>query len=198
LAGLIPIVLWRRASYRVRDRRNDHDERISSRRPGPALFSLIALASPGDAQRTRQQPAGKAGKAGTAKTTAKSGGANRTVKNTNVKNANVKNTNVKNTNVNVNRNVTVNRDVDVHAWGRAPVRVGRYAWPGGYSYVRRPIGYVLPRAFLAPTYYYSGYGALGLAAPMAGHQWVRYGPDLFLVQLGTGRVVDVRYGVFEG
>jgi Ni/Co efflux regulator RcnB len=31
---------------------------------------------------------------------------------------------------------------------------------------------------------------------MAGYQWIRYGPDLFLVDIATGNVVDVRYGVF--
>jgi Ni/Co efflux regulator RcnB len=31
---------------------------------------------------------------------------------------------------------------------------------------------------------------------MAGYQWVRYGPDLLLVDIATGQVVDVRYGVF--
>jgi Ni/Co efflux regulator RcnB len=163
--------------------------------PALALLSLIALAGPADAQRTRQQPAAGAGKAGSAKTNAKSAGANRNANNTNVRNTNVKNTNV---NVNRNTNVNVNRNVDVHTWGRAPIRAGAYGWPHGYSYVRRPVGYMLPRAFLASPYYYSGYAALGLAAPMAGHQWVRYGPDLLLVQVATGRVVDVRYGVFAG
>ncbi|QIK96913.1 RcnB family protein [Sphingomonas sp. HDW15A] len=157
-----------------------------------ALLSLISIATPASAQRDRQRPAGtaKAGKA-------KAGTVNRTGAGTAATTRAGKNTNVNvNRNVDVNRNVNVNRDVDVHAWGRAPVRAGRYAWPGGYAYVRRPIGYVLPRAFLAPAYYYSGYAALGLAAPTAGYQWVRYGPDLFLVQVATGQVVDARYGVF--
>ncbi len=96
----------------------------------------------------------------------------------------------------MNRNVNVNRDVDVHVWGRAPIRASAYAWPRGYAYVRRPVGYIMPRPFLTSAYYYSGWRALGLAAPMAGYQWVRYGSDLLLVQVSTGRVTDVRYGVF--
>ena len=56
----------------------------------------------------------------------------------------------------------------------------------------------MPRPFLTSAYYYTGYAALGLAAPHAGYHWVRYGPDLLLVQAATGRVTDVRYGVFEG
>lgn len=107
-----------------------------------------------------------------------------------------RNTNVnKNTDVNVNRNVNVDRDVHVYHGNR--VHAGRYAWPHGYAYGRRAVGYIMPRPFLASTYYYSGWRALGLAAPLAGHQWVRYGEDLLLVQVATGRVVDVRYGVFD-
>ena len=101
----------------------------------------------------------------------------------------------RNTNVNVNRNVTVDRDVHVYRGKR--VHAGRYAWPPGHAYGRRAIGYIMPRPFLTSAYYYSGWRALGLAAPLAGHQWVRYGEDLLLVQVATGRVVDVRYGVFD-
>ncbi len=56
---------------------------------------------------------------------------------------------------------------------------------------------MLPGAFLTGAYYYTGYGALGLPAPPGGQQWVRYGDDLLLVEIGTGRVIDVRYGVFD-
>jgi Ni/Co efflux regulator RcnB len=38
--------------------------------------------------------------------------------------------------------------------------------------------------------------ALGLIAPPANFQWVRYGPDLMLVNILTGNVVDIQYGVF--
>jgi Ni/Co efflux regulator RcnB len=56
----------------------------------------------------------------------------------------------------------------------------------------------MPRPFLASAYYYSAWSTLGLMAPQSGYQWVRYGPDLLLVEIVTGRVVDVRYGVFQG
>lgn len=106
-------------------------------------------------------------------------------------------------NVNRNANVNVNRNVNVNArgvgyWGRPAIAGPRYAWPRGYAYVRRPIGYIMPRPFLAATYYYTAWATLGLAAPPANYQWVRYGPDLFLVDTLTGRVTDVRYGVFAG
>ncbi|MEJ0065348.1 MAG: RcnB family protein [Caulobacteraceae bacterium] len=32
--------------------------------------------------------------------------------------------------------------------------------------------------------------------PPPGSRWVRYGPDLLLVNLTTGRVEDTAYGVF--
>jgi Ni/Co efflux regulator RcnB len=56
----------------------------------------------------------------------------------------------------------------------------------------------MPRPFLTSAYYYTSWSTLGLTSPMAGYQWVRYGPDLLLVEIGTGRVADVRYGVFAG
>ena len=58
------------------------------------------------------------------------------------------------------------------------------------------IGAVLPPVFLASAYYYSDWAALGLLPPQPGFQWVRYGPDLLLVDVITGQVVDVVYGAF--
>jgi Ni/Co efflux regulator RcnB len=55
----------------------------------------------------------------------------------------------------------------------------------------------MPAVFLTSTYIYTNYYALGLGAPPAGYYWVRYGPDLLLVQSGTRRVVDVIYGAFR-
>jgi Ni/Co efflux regulator RcnB len=81
-------------------------------------------------------------------------------------------------------------------WNRARINAGRFVYPRGYAYRRWTVGRVLPRVFLVPTYYYRGYAALGLAVPPANYQWVRYGPDLLLVSIGTGNIVDIRYGVF--
>jgi Ni/Co efflux regulator RcnB len=71
-----------------------------------------------------------------------------------------------------------------------------YRWPVGFTYRRWVVGRPLARALIAPAYYYPGYAALGLAAPPANYQWIRYGPDLMLVNTATGNVVDIRYGVF--
>jgi Ni/Co efflux regulator RcnB len=181
-----------------------------------AFISLLALSAAGEAQRGQGGGHGGAGAHASANkgahASANRGGqananrgahanANRGAnangnanvnRNTNVnRNANVNRNVNRNTNVNVNRNVNVN-------WNRAPVRAGVYAWPRGYAYGRRPVGYIMPRPFLTATYFYAGWAALGLAAPHAGYQWVRYGSDLLLVEIGTGRVADVRYGVFAG
>jgi Ni/Co efflux regulator RcnB len=58
------------------------------------------------------------------------------------------------------------------------------------------VGAILPPLFLTPAYYYTDWAGLGLPPPEPGFQWVQYGPDLLLVNVATGRVVDVAYGVF--
>jgi Ni/Co efflux regulator RcnB len=101
-----------------------------------------------------------------------------------------------NRNVNRTTNVSINRTYHPGNWTRARVRAAQYYWPRGYAYRRWVVGRVLPRAFLVSTYYYARWAALGLAAPPSGYRWVRYGPDLLLVNITTGNVVDIRYGVF--
>jgi Ni/Co efflux regulator RcnB len=76
------------------------------------------------------------------------------------------------------------------------VHVAPFVYPRGWAYQRWAIGAVLPPLFLAPAYYYSGWAALGLPPPQPGFQWVRYGPDLLLVNVTTGQVVDTIYGAF--
>jgi Ni/Co efflux regulator RcnB len=51
--------------------------------------------------------------------------------------------------------------------------------------------------FLAPAYYYADWATLGLDPPMPGFQWVRYGPDLLLVNVTTGEVVETIPDAFE-
>lgn len=77
-----------------------------------------------------------------------------------------------------------------------PVHGRPYRYPHGYSYRRWSIGLLLPSLFLAPTYYYDDYYGLGLGGPPPGYRWVRYGPDLLLVNLRTRRIVDVIYDAF--
>ncbi len=83
-----------------------------------------------------------------------------------------------------------------HGRGFNRVHLAPFVYPPGYAYRRWAVGALLPPLFLAPAYFYGGWGALGLPPPQPGFQWVRYGPDLLLVNVGTGQVVDVAYGVF--
>ncbi len=76
------------------------------------------------------------------------------------------------------------------------VHVTPFVYPNGWAYRRWAIGAALPALFLAPAYYYTDWAAFGLPPPDRGFQWVRYGPDLLLVNVSTGEVVDVIYGAF--
>jgi Ni/Co efflux regulator RcnB len=72
-----------------------------------------------------------------------------------------------------------------------------FHYPRGYKYRHWGIGALLPLIFLSPNYIYSDWRLMGLEPPPPGYYWVRYGPDLLLVQRGTRRIVDVIYGAFR-
>jgi Ni/Co efflux regulator RcnB len=89
----------------------------------------------------------------------------------------------------------------IHRPGYRPRHVHRihvsvFHYPRGYRYHRWVIGRVLPRIFLSHQYYYDNWYDLGFGQPPHHYRWVRYGPDLLLVDLRTGRIADVVYGVF--
>jgi len=66
-----------------------------------------------------------------------------------------------------------------------------FRYPRGYSYRRWSVGAFLPSLFLSSTYFWNDWRALGVGAPPPGRRWVRYGPDLLLVNVRTRRVEDV-------
>ena len=76
------------------------------------------------------------------------------------------------------------------------VQIRPFVYPQGYGYQRWAVGARLPPIFFTPDYYYADWSALGLDPPAPGYQWVRYGPDMLLVELDDGQVVDVVYDVF--
>lgn len=76
------------------------------------------------------------------------------------------------------------------------IHAAPFIYPHGWHYRQWSIGVRLPSIFLVPEYYYPDYVGLGLQAPLPGFAWVRFGPDLLLVNLSTGVVIDVAYGVF--
>ncbi len=71
-----------------------------------------------------------------------------------------------------------------------------FVYPPGWEYRRWAVGGILPPIFLAPDYYFMDWAALGLPPPPPGDQWVRYGPDLLLVDVSSGQIVDVIYDAF--
>lgn len=77
-----------------------------------------------------------------------------------------------------------------------PIHGPAFRYPRGYSYRRWSIGLLLPSLFLSSSYYFDNYPALGVGPPPPGCRWVRYGPDLLLVDVRTGRIRDVLYGAF--
>lgn len=76
------------------------------------------------------------------------------------------------------------------------IRAQSFRYPRGYHYRRFSTGSILPSLFLSSLYFWNDYGALGLGAPPRGYVWVRYGPDLLLVNRYNGRIADVIYGAF--
>lgn len=83
-----------------------------------------------------------------------------------------------------------------HGHAFNPVHAAPFVYPAGWGYRRWGIGMALPAIFLAEAYWYADWATLGLAPPEPGFRWVRYGPDVLLVNMETGQVVDVAYGVF--
>ena len=77
-----------------------------------------------------------------------------------------------------------------------PIHRPHYRYPHGYHYRRWHVGLILPHVFLSNYYYFNDWGALGIGPPPPGYVWVRYGPDLLLVNRYNGRIRDVIYGAF--
>ncbi len=77
-----------------------------------------------------------------------------------------------------------------------PIHRPGWIYPPGWAYRRWAIGVLLPNLFLGRTYYYDDWWQMGLEPPPPGYRWVRYGPDLLLVQVRTRRIADVIYGAF--
>jgi hypothetical protein len=77
------------------------------------------------------------------------------------------------------------------------VQLSPFVYPNGWAYRRWAIGAALPALFLAPAYYYADWATLGLDPPPPGFQWVRYGPDLLLVNVADGQIAETIYDAFE-
>jgi Ni/Co efflux regulator RcnB len=79
---------------------------------------------------------------------------------------------------------------------RPSIRGPAFRYPPGFAYRRWTTGALLPPIFLSAPYFYESFSSLGLAPPPPGYRWVRYGSDILLVNVVTGRIADVVDGVF--
>lgn len=70
---------------------------------------------------------------------------------------------------------------------RGPAYVG----PRGYAYRPVTVGYRFAPAYYHNRYWVRDYARYRLPAPGRFHQWVRYGNDVVLIDVRSGRVVRV-------
>ncbi len=93
-----------------------------------------------------------------------------------------------------------NLDAPVYVYrGRAcaPLLASDYLWPQGQAYRRYTVGMRLPQSYWIAPYVMTRYASAGFDRPKEGAQWIRYGPDLLMVDLAVGDVIEVVYGVFD-
>ncbi len=100
------------------------------------------------------------------------------------------------------RSVTTHRTaVNVRSYRRnftAPHRYhyGSYNRPSGWYAHRWVYGERLPHDWYGRDYWIGDYISIGLIGQPDGYQWVRVGDDALLVDVDTGEVLQVEYGVF--
>ncbi|WP_028969936.1 RcnB family protein [Sphingomonas sp. URHD0057] len=81
-----------------------------------------------------------------------------------------------------------------HQYQFKRIRAKHYRYPRGYHYRLWAVGHILPALLFSSAYYYDDYHHVGY--PPHGYRWVRYGPDLLLVNIHTHRIAYVVTGVF--
>jgi Ni/Co efflux regulator RcnB len=75
-------------------------------------------------------------------------------------------------------------------------KVGPYHRPVGWAVHRWGFGEILPRAYFVPEYILADYWLFSLEVPPAGYEWVRDDSDALLIDVNTGEILQVEYGVF--
>jgi Ni/Co efflux regulator RcnB len=89
------------------------------------------------------------------------------------------------------------RNYTYHGHTLSRFRAAPYRWPHGYRYRRYAVGYALPQRYWIHDYYIDNYADYELDPPPQDFQWVRYGPDILLVDLNSGAIAQVIYGAFD-
>lgn len=96
-----------------------------------------------------------------------------------------------------NRPQTVNRTAYQHNYQAARhYSIGPYHPPAGWVAHRWSYGDILPRAYWTSQYILADYWLFALEVPPMGYEWVRDGDDALLVNINTGEILQVEYGVF--
>lgn len=75
--------------------------------------------------------------------------------------------------------------------------IGGYARPHGWYSHHWTYGEILPALFWSQTYWLTDFYDYGLDAPPPGFVWVRDGDDALLVDMSSGEILQVDYGVFD-
>jgi Ni/Co efflux regulator RcnB len=88
------------------------------------------------------------------------------------------------------------RDYGRNEWAGRRFDDGDYRRPDGWFYRRWNDGDYLPANFWTEDYWLTNWWAFDLPAPSYGCEWVRYGNDALLINIYTGEVLDVEYGIF--
>ncbi len=92
---------------------------------------------------------------------------------------------------------TVDRDAYRHNFQAArSFKIGPYHRPAGWATHHWGYGQTLPRAYWASQYIIGDYWLFALEVPPPGYEWVRDDTDALLVDVNTGEILQVEYGVF--
>ncbi len=96
-----------------------------------------------------------------------------------------------------NRPATVDRGAYQHNFRAArSYHVGPYHRPSGWVAHSWAFGQILPRAYWTSQYILADYWLFSLEVPPAGYEWVRDGSDALLINVDSGEILQVEYGVF--
>lgn len=71
----------------------------------------------------------------------------------------------------------------------------RYRYPSGWYTRSWGYGDFLPFGWFGASYYLNS-GSYGLPYAPVGTEWVRVGDDAYLVDIWTGRILSIYYGLF--
>jgi Ni/Co efflux regulator RcnB len=95
------------------------------------------------------------------------------------------------------RPASVDRGAYQHNYQAArSYHIGPYRRPPGWTAHRWGYGEILPRAYWTPQYLIADYWLFALEVPPTGYEWVRDGNDALLIDVNSGEILQVEYGVF--